>query len=273
MIVCLEAIVRTVRIDGTAVRDEVETKYLEMQARDERSATAQHDVAPRSEAEMRAELIEAILPRLAAAELIGLPTGDLAAPDSTISIASPLLRMALLESGLIQHENGAAEALSASRALSTRASNRLSTSNASSARHSDEWAQLWFAIQRFRWTSLVIVPAAPGTSGLASAMALVAAGRQFQEGGVQLVDATGVAPRAVDLIIASISGAPANGTQLVIALDCPIDNPAAIPIARHVGVALLAVPLVKSSLDESRRVVDYVGRQYFIGSVALRAAT
>ncbi len=265
MIMCLEAIVRTVRIDGTAPVAEIATRFLDKASAEERVRTGP-DAPPLSASaldEIRVDLMESILPRLARAELISLPATGLLSPDAMIGIANPVLRLALLESGLIQLD-GAALA-----PITQRKVGRKITKAESAHPPTDEWAQLWFAIQRYSWTLLAVIPARPGDSGLESATALVAAGRMFNDGAVHLVDATGAAPQAVDLIIASMSGALANGNQLVIALDCPLVNPASIPIARHAGAALLAVPLGESLLDETRRTIESVGKHYFLGSVAL----
>ncbi len=265
MIACLEAIVRSVRMDGTANVDEVAVHYVESQVRTEQGASV--SVVPDLDV-IRAQLCDSVLPRLAASEVISLPDGGLASPNALITIANPWLRLALLESGLIRLDAGAEiAARRADRAL-VRGKSGSETSTATS----DEWAQLWFATQRYAWTTLAIVPAAPGESGLAAASALVAAGSQYAEGDVHLIDATGAAPHAVDLILASMGGTITPGTQLVIALDNPMSNPASIQIARQAGVALLGVRMGLTSVDDSRRTLEVVGRGSFIGSVAIRSA-
>jgi hypothetical protein len=265
MIACLEAIVRSVRMDGTASVDEIASHYIESQARTEQGIAV--SVVPDLDV-IRAQLVDSVLPRLAAAEVISLPGGGLDSPNAVIAIANPWLRLALLESGLIQLDAGAEH----STRLAERARVRGKSGSELALSQSDEWAQVWFATQRYSWTTLAIVPATPGESGLAAASALVAAGEMYAEGEVHLIDATGAAPHAVDIILASMSGSIAPGSQLVIALDNPLSNPAAIPIARQAGVALLGVRMGASLLDESRRTLDVVGRGYFIGSVAIRSA-
>lgn len=266
MIVCLEAIVRSVRMDGTASVEEVATHYIEAQARSEQGAAM--SVVPDLDM-IRAQLCDSVLPRLAAAEVISLPSAGLDSPNAVIAIANPWLRLALLESGLIQLDAGADSA-------ARRADRALVRGKSGSERAlppSDDWAQLWFATQRYAWTTLAIVPASPGENGLAAASALVAAGELYAEGDVHLIDATGAAPHAVDIILASMSGTIAPGSQLVIALDNPLSNPASIPIARQAGVALLGVRMGATSVEDSRRTLDVVGRTYFIGSVAIRSTS
>ncbi len=268
MIACLEAIVRAIRVDGTVLVAEIVDRYVDAQLRAEMGNGSEQPLdrsSPRATA-LRAELIDSVLPRLAAADVISHSHGGEDTPASVIEIANPWLRLALLESGLIElSHNGVA--------TTSEAKGRVVTGRTATAPHAsapDDWSQIWFAVQKFSWTTIAIVPASPRERGLAAASALVAAGSQYSEGAVHLVDATGVAPHAVDLVIASISGSIAPGTRLVVALDNPISNPSAIPIARHAGAALLTVRLGDPSIEESARTIDVVGRKYFLGSVALR---
>ncbi len=268
MITCLEAIVRAIRVDGTAHVDEIADRYVEAQMRTE-NGNGNGQLVDRSSvrvAALRAELIDTVLPRLAASDVIILPDGGPDAPGAQIEIANPWLRLALLESGLIE--------LSPTGVATTGGGQgRVVTGKTVTAPHAsapDDWAQIWFAVQRYQWTTIAVIPASPRERGLAAAAALVAAGSQYSEGSVHLVDATGVAPHAVDLVLASISGSIAPGTRLVVALDNPITNPSSIPIARHAGTALLTVRLGDPSVEESARTLDVIGRQYFVGSVAVR---
>ncbi len=268
MISCLEAIVRAIRVDGTALVAEIVDRYVDTQLRAENSNASGTLVGgPLARAAaLRAELIESVLPRLAASDVISYPDAGQESAGALIEIANPWLRLALLESGLI-------ELSPSSVGHPAEARGRVVTGKSATAPHADgadDWSQIWFAVQRYSWTTLAIVPASPRERGLAAAAALVAAGSQYAEGSVHLVDATRVAPHAVDLVIASISGSIAPGTRLVVALDNPITNPSSIPIARHAGAALLTVRLGDPSVEEASRAIDVVGRRYFVGSVALR---
>ncbi len=268
MISCLESIVRAIKVDGTALVSEIVDRYVDTQLRAEQSNGAGQLVGLPSAraAALRAELIDSVLPRLAASDVISFRDGGQDGAGELIEIANPWLRLALLESGLI-------ELSPSSVAHPAEAHGRVVTGRSATAPSADatnDWSQIWFAVQRHSWTTLAIVPASPRERGLAAASALVAAGRQYAEGSVHLVDATGVAPHAVDLVIASMSGSIAPGTRLVVALDNPTTNPAAIPIARHAGAALLTVRLGDPSVEEASRAIDVIGRRYFVGSVALR---
>ncbi len=272
MIMCLEAIVRSVRINGTAKVGDVIAYVVETQRRaaqlGEVTGVNGEPADARHPDVIRAELIETVLPRLARVELIGIREADLTSPDAIIEIANPWLRLALVESGLIELENSTGSALTVSARQTAMSRNAPLVQD---EKQQNDWSQLWFSIQRFSWTTLAVVPASPTETGLASASALVSAGRLYHQGSVHLIDATGAAPSSVDLIIASMSGMRPHNSQLVIALDSPLSNPAAIPLARHAGVALLSVSLGAPSLDESRRTIDSIGRRFFVGSVALQA--
>jgi hypothetical protein len=268
MVVCLESIIRSVRIDGTASLAEVTDRYVSAQLRGDASGelVANPALNGATEEALRAELLGQVLPRLSESEVVTLPTGDLTSPDTKIQIANPWLRLALLESGLIRLDPQA-EAAARDRSL-VRGSTALT---ANTAAPDGEWAQLWFAMMRREWTTLAVIPASPRDGGLATAAAIVEAGKRYADGDVHLLDATDAAPHAVDLIIASMAGTFAPGSKLIIALDNPIANPSSIPIARAADASLLAVRLGDPSHREAQRSVDSVGRDFFIGSVAIRS--
>lgn len=136
----------------------------------------------------------------------------------------------------------------------------------------DAWAQLWFTLERHVWSTLAIVPADTGSNALDAARALVAAGQLYREGGVELLDATGATPEALDGILASIPELAAASKQVVIAVDSPLARPAAIAIARAADAALLTVPLGTSTRAAGQRTIEVIGREHFVGSVAVRGS-
>lgn len=137
-------------------------------------------------------------------------------------------------------------------------------------RAADAWAQLWFSVERHAWSTIAVVPSSPADDGLAAARSLTAAGNMYREGGVALVDATRAQPGAIPGLIAAAAEGVATGARVVIAVDSPISNPAAIAVARAADAALLAVPLGRGKLADARRAVDTVGRDRFVGSVAIK---
>lgn len=268
MVLFLESIVRSVRLDGSAPIAEVITRYATARSGTDFMSdriTSSTDVARDSE-ELRREVLDSLLPSLAAAGMIALPVEGTESSTASLTISHPWLRLALLEAGLIQlnPETDGAETLPA------RAGGYVPAASPADSAPNDEWSQLWFAVQRYEWSTLAVVAASPGTSGAEAAHALVAAGRMYTESGLELIDATNVTPATVERIITSMSGAVARGSQLVVALDSPLANPSAIPIARHANIALLAVRLGVASVEATQRAIGVIGRDSFVGSVALK---
>jgi hypothetical protein len=143
----------------------------------------------------------------------------------------------------------------------------------SDPRAADAWAQLWFSVERHPWSTIAVVPASPAEDSLSAARSLAGAGNTYREGGVALVDATRAQPSAIPGLVAAANEGVASGARVVIAVDSPLSNPAAIAIARAVDAALLAVPLGRSKIADARRTVETVGRDRFIGSIAIKGAT
>lgn len=135
----------------------------------------------------------------------------------------------------------------------------------------NEWAQIWFAVQREPWQALVLVPAAPGASSLGAARAMLDVAKIYNLFSIQLLDATGVRPEDAGARIADIEDSLATGERVIVAIDSPLTNPSSIPIARAATSALLLVPLATARTRDAQRSIDIVGRERFLGSVAMRA--
>jgi len=268
MILCLEAVVRSVRMDGTATVSDVACRYVDARLNSESAPDGVNfmEHAPVLAQDLQREMMQQVLPDLAKAELVTLPATESLTPESAITISNAWLRLALLEAGLIQLDltvDAAPQAIEPSM--------RRAFAGQSAEQLHDDWSQLWFAIQRYQWTTLAVLSGSPSESAMGTATMLAAAARQYLEGALELVDASNLIPSAVDHIIASMNGAAARGSQMIIALDCPLRNPASIPIARHADVSILAVRLGESALETTRRSIEVVGQHHFVGSVALRS--
>jgi len=138
------------------------------------------------------------------------------------------------------------------------------------ARSHDEWAQLWFAVQQHPWQTLVLVPAARGTSSIRAARALLDVAKLYDLLAVKLLDATGVRPEDVATKIADMADSIALGERVIVAVDAPMSNPSAIPVARAASVAVLLVPLGVTKTQDAQQCIDIVGRERFVGTVAMR---
>lgn len=135
----------------------------------------------------------------------------------------------------------------------------------------DEWPQLWFSARQQKWNALVIVPASSdGATALFIANNLVESARLYCEDEVQLVNGIGAGHVAANEIVAALKLAAQQGTQSIIAVDCPMTSHAAIHIARAADAAILLVPLGAARLTSARQTIDAIGRGRFIGSVTLK---
>jgi hypothetical protein len=137
-------------------------------------------------------------------------------------------------------------------------------------RPNDAWAQLWFTLERHHWTTLAVVPADEHTSALAAARELVAAGQRYREGTVALLNGTDTTPETIETVMQTVPELTSIVRQVVIPVDSPIVRPAAIAIARYADAAILAVRLGSLTRVAGQRTIDIIGREQFLGSIAMR---
>jgi len=147
---------------------------------------------------------------------------------------------------------------------------RKSTPSGRETKH-DTWPAVWFALGKYSWTSLVIVPAHESLSTLPIARAVVAAGKLFEQHPIVLVEAEGIAPSLVSEVITSFRDRAAAGERTVIAVGSPLIDYAAIPIARAADAAVLLVSLASTGRREANRTIEAIGRTHFLGSITAAA--
>jgi len=128
------------------------------------------------------------------------------------------------------------------------------------------WQRLWFSLREREWASLAIVPVGPRQSAGFVADRLLAAGTAEQDRPVRVFNGEGLALRNVRVFIDSFLRATENELVLV-PVDSPLQNPAAIPIARATDGAVLVLPLGDTLLSEAKEVVEAIGIGHFLGSV------
>ncbi len=134
--------------------------------------------------------------------------------------------------------------------------------------------QLWFAVQRLSWTSLVIMPAGPETSAFEVATTLHEIGKLTMGDRLRLIDARGVKLTGTAAVILDMSSAapvraaqdPRNERVLVL-IDWVLAEPSGVPIALAADAALLCVELGKTTVAGARETVQLVGRQRFVGCI------
>jgi len=134
---------------------------------------------------------------------------------------------------------------------------------------SNEIQKLWFATQKKEWSSLAILPAAPGLSVVPLAKALARAGETYLERPVRLILAEGTDLNSASRIIIEMSSQLGHGNCVVVALDSIIQNAAGIPIALAADACLLGVQLKQTGFAQANRTVEMVGASRFVGVVTL----
>jgi hypothetical protein len=134
-----------------------------------------------------------------------------------------------------------------------------------------EWQTLWFDVLRTPWRTLLVVPSEPRLSALFVARALAEVGKTHGESTVHLIDGEDCTFSAARSFVDTMRSLSTAGDRALLAVDCPLVNRAAIPIARAADAVLLVVPLAEGSLSGANRCINLVGREHIIGCVALGA--
>jgi len=134
---------------------------------------------------------------------------------------------------------------------------------------SNEIQKLWFSTQKKEWSSLAIVPAAPGLSIVPLAKALARTGEAYLERTVRLILAEGTDLNSASRIIIEMSSQLSYGNCAIVALDSIIQNAAGIPIVLAADACLLCVQLKQTSFSQANRTVEMVGASRFVGVVTL----
>jgi hypothetical protein len=136
--------------------------------------------------------------------------------------------------------------------------------------------QLWFSLQRFDWSSLLLLPADPDTSALELGRALHEVGRLTMGELLRLLDGRGLKVSATAPMILDMSGAhpvrPA-GTQwsekVLVVVDSVVSHPSSIPIALAADAVVLCLTLGKTPLATARETMKLIGPQRFIGCITV----
>jgi hypothetical protein len=135
------------------------------------------------------------------------------------------------------------------------------------ATQSNQWPEVWFALAEHQWSSLVVIPAHAETSASSTVRAIVAAARLYDDRTINVLDADDLAASGVRDIVAHMADRGRAGELNIVALPSPLRNHATVPIARAADAAVLLVPLGKAGFADSRRAIEMVGRQLFIGGI------
>jgi hypothetical protein len=134
-----------------------------------------------------------------------------------------------------------------------------------------ELLHLWTLLtQREKWSSLVVVPAQPGASGLIAARAIVEVGSQYREKPLRLINAEGLPPGAASRLVRDIKAHVEQGGMAVTCIDSVLSNPVGLEVALAAERALLCVPLAATQFSAARHTLELIGKARFLGSVTLQ---
>lgn len=139
--------------------------------------------------------------------------------------------------------------------------------------------ELWFAITRTPWQTLVIIPAHEGGSGLSLAYELVEVGSALRRRPIELISAEGMdLTTSSGWLFDALSGsirprlleADAGTTQperfeRIVVLDPIASNSMSVPVAKAADAVLLVVEQGVSNLTQARATVAAIGRERFVG--------
>ncbi len=165
--------------------------------------------------------------------------------------------------------------------------------------------ELWMALSRFEWKSLVLVPTDPASSPEALARWLAEIGKRLTFGTVNAISVDSleygsalaladlqqhvvserpppapviVAPPVVEAGMGAAPPAPPPTealmrippTRLIISIPPVIREPLGIPAAREADAVIVCLRLGTSRVPDLRRTVQLIGREKIVGTVLLR---
>jgi hypothetical protein len=136
-----------------------------------------------------------------------------------------------------------------------------------------DWEKLWLATQRRPWRTLALVPAGssvPDDFTLDIAASLVRAGTMHLGVPIRIADGTRVALAQLMQFMAEVSSVIDSGDMVMIALGPVRENPTTVSLAQAADHALLCVPLDQVSIAETKRTLEEIGRDHFVGGATFR---
>jgi hypothetical protein len=132
--------------------------------------------------------------------------------------------------------------------------------------------ELWMALSRRAWRSVVLLPADRRDSTQDAARALAEVGRRLRLARVDAVVAEELGYEQAAALIRSlavhgVTGGP--GDQLVISLPSVVVEPLGVAVAQQADLVVLCVRMGWSGLDDARQTVQLVGEDRVAGCLVL----
>lgn len=133
---------------------------------------------------------------------------------------------------------------------------------------------MWAVLnQRHRWSSLVVVPAHEGGSGMQAAQAILDVGNKQGTTPIHFLDAEGLELGAAQYVMSEMKAYVEQGDRVVVLLDSIVSNPVGLEVALAADRALMSVTLGSSDFVSARRTLDLIGKERFVGSVTLQPSS
>jgi len=135
-----------------------------------------------------------------------------------------------------------------------------------------EIQELWLALSRRDWRSVVLVPADRHDSTEASAIALAEVGRRLRSAPVNAL----VAPRldydSTAQVVRRLTALAAAGgpEQLVVSIPPVVAEPLGVAAARQADLVVLCLEVGRTSLAGARRTIELIGLDRIAGCLLLR---
>jgi len=136
-----------------------------------------------------------------------------------------------------------------------------------------EIQELWLALSRRAWRSVVLVPTERRGSAAAAAGALAEVGRRLRLTQVGALVATDLdydgAAQLVLRLAAMGAAGPAAPEQLVVAIPSVVTEPLGVAVARQADVVVLCIRLGRTGLADARRAIELIGPDRVAGCLVL----
>jgi hypothetical protein len=132
--------------------------------------------------------------------------------------------------------------------------------------------ELWMALSRRPWRSVVLLPADRRDSTEAAAKALAEVGRRLRLTRVEAVVAEELGYEQAATLIRSLAAHGSTGgptDQLVIALPSVVVEPLGVAVARQADLVVLCIRMGWSGLSDARQTVKLVGEDRVAGCLVL----
>jgi len=131
--------------------------------------------------------------------------------------------------------------------------------------------RMWRALLRGRWSSIVVVPTAPGTSARGVVQALEDLAREQDVGPFQIIDAEGASMVDGPRIASAIRSSGDPKVRKIVLVDSLVLSLCGAPIVAAVDAALLVIPIGADDPASMASTIQIVGQDRILGYVAVEA--